>query len=91
MVAGEMSRYSPPSVSLLPVRSLEIAVSLPVSVHRGPLPLRGPHLFCCPFKKEEILLINKRLNLSAEPDCLPRRIPGKSGVLPGTPPTPSSI
>lgn len=32
-----------------------------------PFSPRGPHSHRCPFKKEEILLINKRPNLSAKP------------------------
>lgn len=50
----------------------------------------GPHSHHCPFKKEEILLINKRPNLSAKPGRRTRWVPGKSVLLSGTESAPSS-
>ncbi|CAO2624971.1 hypothetical protein LEMLEM_LOCUS18654, partial [Lemmus lemmus] len=37
----------------------------------SPLPSGGPHSSRCPFKKEEILFINKRPNLSVQPAAYP--------------------
>lgn len=51
------------------------------------MPPGGPHSHRCPFKKEEILLINKRPNQNAElapPDL------GQTGVLSGTKLAPGS-
>lgn len=41
----------------------------------------GPHSFRCPFKKEEILFINKRPNLSGQSTAFPSWVPGNGSYF----------